>query len=150
MSVARCISSACKCKKVVLVIVGMKRNKSAEFVLPVDSEHKAAVFRPWKIKGVHMTSFHVSWVSVFVSFMSMFAPAALVPVIRDDIDLTTRDIGAAGIAAVSGVISARIVMGVMCDTIGPRYGHAGLMLLTAPAMFGMSLVSNDAEFIVCR
>lgn len=128
----------------------MSRKKSADFVLPVDSEHKAAVFRPWTIKGVHMTSFHASWMSFIVSFMSTFAPAALIPVIREDLNLTSTDVGSAGIAAVTGVISARIIMGAMCDMIGPRYGHAGLMLLTAPAVFGMSLVTNGVEFIICR
>lgn len=123
---------------------------SRDFTLPVDSEHKAAVFRPWTFKGVHMTAFHASWVSFFVSFLSSFAPAALIPVIRDNLNLTSTDIGTSGIATVSGVIFARISMGILCDEIGPRFGHAGLTLLTAPAVFGLSLSTTGTQFIMCR
>ncbi|GMH43524.1 hypothetical protein BSKO_11446 [Bryopsis sp. KO-2023] len=124
--------------------------KAASFVLPVDSEHKAAAFKPWRFRGVHMTAFHASWISMFISFMSTFAPAALIPVIRDDLDLKTSDLANAGIAAVTGVIAARAIMGALCDTLGPRIGHAGLSLLTAPAVFGMGLVRSAAGFVGCR
>ncbi|GMH43588.1 hypothetical protein BSKO_11510 [Bryopsis sp. KO-2023] len=124
--------------------------KKGDFTLPVDSEHKAAVFKPWEFRGVHMRAFHASWLSFFVSFLSTFAPAALSPVIREDLNLTTNDLGAAGIAAVTGVIAARVMMGVLCDTLGPRYGHAGIILTTAPAMFAMALVTGPTGFIICR
>lgn len=138
------------CASMVRLGGGLGLSGKEEFRLPVDSEHKANVFRPWTVRGVHMRSFHASWMSFFVSFLSTFAPAALLPIIREDVDLTTNDIGAAGIAAVTGVISARVLMGALCDTVGPRYGHAGTMLLTAPAVFGMTLITNGAEFVICR
>lgn len=56
--------------------------------------------------------------SFFVSFVATFAPAALVPVIRDDLFLTKPQLGNAGVAAVCGAIGARIFMGTFVDTVG--------------------------------
>lgn len=58
-----------------------------------------------------MAAFHLSWLAFFAAFVSTFAPAALLPVIRDNIDLTKTDLGNAGIAAVCGAIAARVGMG---------------------------------------
>ncbi|GMH36518.1 hypothetical protein BSKO_04386 [Bryopsis sp. KO-2023] len=123
---------------------------ATKFILPVDSEHKATYFRPWNFRGVHMTSFHASWLAFFTTFVSTFAPAALLPLIRDDLNLTKPDLGNAGIAAVTGTIGARIVMGAVCDKFGPRFGYAVLLLLSAPAVFCMSLVTGPTGFILAR
>lgn len=116
----------------------------------MDSEHKATVFIPYEFRGVHMRAFHASWFSFFTAFVSTFGPAALIPVIRDDLDLVKGDLANAGIASVTGTIAARIAMGTVCDLVGPRFGHAVLMLLTGPAVFGMSLVNSVTGFIICR
>lgn len=50
----------------------------------------------------------------------------------------------------TGTIFARVVMGTFCDTFGPRYGHALLMLGTSPAVFCMSLVKGPSGFIAMR
>ncbi|CAG9466329.1 unnamed protein product [Pedinophyceae sp. YPF-701] len=120
------------------------------FTIPVNSEGKSKVLRVWTLQRPHHLSFWVSTLSFFVSFVSVFAPAAMVPAIRENIDLDKGSIGNAGIAAVCGTILARVIMGQVCDTVGPRYGHSVLMLLTAPGVFCMGLVTNPAGFIICR
>lgn len=122
----------------------------SDFLLPVDTEHKATIFRPYHVRGVHMRAFHASWFSFFTSFLSTFAPAALAPVLREDLNLNKDDLTNAGIAAVTGTIAARIAMGTVCDTVGPRFGHAFLMLLASPAVFGMALVTSPGGYIACR
>lgn len=52
------------------------------FALPVDSEQKATVLPIWRVFPVHMRAFHLSWLAFFAAFISTFAPAALLPVIR--------------------------------------------------------------------
>lgn len=120
------------------------------FLLPVDGEHKAKMFRPYLVKGVHMRAFHASWLSFFASFLATFAPAAVLPIVREDLNLTGETIGYAGVASVSGAVFGRIVMGTVCDTIGPRFGHASLMLLTAPSVAAMTLITGPTGFIITR
>lgn len=87
---------------------------------------------------------------MFVSFFSTFAPAALSVSIRDDLDLTDSDISSADIAALSGTILSRILLGSVCDMFGPRIAHSILLLTTAVGVFNFAIVSDALGYIICR
>ncbi|KAG2431534.1 hypothetical protein HXX76_009548 [Chlamydomonas incerta] len=116
----------------------------------LDSEGKANYVPVWRFTQPHMMAFHLSWICFFMSFVATFAPASLAPVIRDDLFLTKPQMGNAGVAAVCGAIAARVFMGVFVDTVGPRYGSAATMLMTAPAVFCMALVTDFSTFACVR
>jgi hypothetical protein len=53
-------------------------------------EHKSERFRIWSFQRPHHMAFQFSWLAFFAAFVSTFAPAALLPVIRDNLDLVRR------------------------------------------------------------
>ena len=98
----------------------------------------------------HHLSFHMSWLGFFISFVSTFAAAPMIPVIREDLGLTKPQLGNAGLAAVTGTIICRVLMGTVCDLIGPRLGLSVILLATAPFCFAMALVQGFDGFLICR
>ncbi|XP_024023895.1 high affinity nitrate transporter 2.5 [Morus notabilis] len=135
-----------------LTATSLDQSKSnpQKFALPVDSEHKATEFRLFSIAKPHMRAFHLSWVSFFSCFVSSFAAPPLIPIIRDNLNLTATDIGNAGIASVSGAVFARVVMGSACDLFGPRLASTALILITAPAVYFTSIANDAISFLLVR
>ncbi|KAI3996958.1 hypothetical protein MKX01_021234 [Papaver californicum] len=131
-----------------------KRNLSESerltFALPVDSDNKATQFKILSLAKPHMRAFHLSWISFFACFVSTFAAPPLLPIIRDNLNLTATDIGNAGIASVSGAVFARLVMGTACDLWGPRLASSALILLTSPAVYFTATINSPISFLLVR
>lgn len=59
-------------------------------------------------------------------------------------------VGYAGITAVAGTIAARVLMGSVCDAVGPRLGMSVVLLMTSPCIFGLALANKAIDFALLR
>ncbi|XP_078429182.1 high affinity nitrate transporter 2.5-like [Wolffia australiana] len=130
--------------------VGEESAAPRKFALAVDSENKATEFRLFSFAAPHMRTFHLSWFSFFACFVSSFAAPPLLPIIRDNLNITSTDIGNAGIASVSGAVLARLVMGSACDLVGPRLASSSLILITTPAVYFTACINSATTFFLVR
>lgn len=106
--------------------------------------------RIFSLKGVQMRTFHLTWISFFVCFFGWFGLAPLMPTIREDLGLTKPQIGNIMIAAVSATIFARLIVGKLCDTWGPRKTYTALLVLgSLPVMF-VGLAHDYTSFLLFR
>jgi MFS transporter, NNP family, nitrate/nitrite transporter len=80
------------------------------FDLPVDSEHKALKIKLLSVAAPHMRQFHLCWVGFFAAFVSTFAPAALMTVIREALSLDVNSIGNSGAFVISCLAIAAYIV----------------------------------------
>ncbi|HJT74831.1 MAG TPA: MFS transporter [Chitinophaga sp.] len=102
------------------------------------------------INTVQMRTFHITWLMFFVCFFGWFGLAPLMPTIREDLGLTKPQIGNIIIASVSGTIIARLIIGRLCDTWGPRKTAVRLLIAGSLPVFLVGLASNYATFLLFR
>ncbi|KAL8247267.1 hypothetical protein R6Q59_008483 [Mikania micrantha] len=121
-----------------------------KFSIAVDSDHKATEFRLLSLSSPHMRAFHLAWLSLFTCFFSTFSIPPLLPIIRQDLNLSPSDVGTAGIAAFAGSIVSRLAMGPACDLFGPRLASTILSLATAPVLLSALFISTPLQFIFLR
>jgi len=74
----------------------------------------------FKVTMVQIRTFHMTWFAFFLCFFAWFGIAPLMKVVRDELQLTKEQIGWTIIASVAVTIFARLLIGWLCDRIGPR------------------------------
>ncbi|MEN9684387.1 MAG: hypothetical protein RLZZ28_173 [Bacteroidota bacterium] len=117
---------------------------SSETNLPLS---KLKIF---SLNSVQMRTFHISWLTFFVCFFGWFGLAPLMPTIREDLGLTKAQVGNTIIAAVSATIFARLIIGRLCDTWGPRKTYTALLLLCAFPVMCVGLATSYTSFLLFR
>lgn len=100
--------------------------------------------------GVQMRTFHITWLTFFVCFFGWFGLAPLMPAIRADLNLTKPQVGNTIIAAVSATIFARLIIGRLCDTWGPRKTYTALLLLGSLPVMLVGLAHDYTTFLLFR
>jgi NNP family nitrate/nitrite transporter-like MFS transporter len=97
-----------------------------------------------------MRAFHMTWIAFFLCFFGWFGLAPLMPLVRADLHLTKAQVADSVIASVAGTIFARLLIGYLCDKLGPRRVYAGLLALGALPIMGVGLVHDYTGFLICR
>ena len=104
----------------------------------------------FSLKGVQMRTFHITWLTFFVCFFAWFGIAPLMPLISEQLNLTKAEKGNIGIAAVSATIVARLVIGRLCDSWGPRKTYTLLLLLCSIPVMLIGLSNSYISFLIFR
>lgn len=104
----------------------------------------------FSFKGTQMRTFHITWLTFFVCFFGWFGLAPLMPSIRADLGLSKSQVGNTIIAAVSATIFARLIIGKLCDTFGPRKTYTGLLLVGALPVMLVGLAESYTTFLLFR
>ncbi len=73
---------------------------------------------------------HTTWVAFFISFMVWFNHAPLMSIIRDVFNLNSQEVSVLLILNVALTIPARIVMGMLVDSYGPRRLFSGILIIS--------------------
>ncbi len=109
--------------------------------------HKLRIF---SFKGVQMRTFHITWITFFFCFFGWFGVAPLMPLVREQLGLSKSEIGNIIIASVSATIIARLFVGKMCDTLGPRISYTILLVAGAIPVLLIGLSNSYESFLLFR
>lgn len=104
----------------------------------------------FSLKGIQMKSFHTTWLMFFVCFFGWFGLAPLMPTIRENLHLTKGQVGNLIIVSVSSTIIARLIIGKLCDSWGPRKTAIRLLLLGSLPVFFVGLSNDYTTFLLFR
>jgi NNP family nitrate/nitrite transporter-like MFS transporter len=111
---------------------------------------KATRIRLIDFQSAPMRAFHMAWLSFFLCFFGWFGLAPLMPVIRGELHLTKEQVGNSMIASVAVTILVRLLVGWLCDRIGPRRTYTGLLVLGSLPVMGVGLAHDYASFLAFR
>jgi MFS transporter, NNP family, nitrate/nitrite transporter len=97
-----------------------------------------------------MRAFHMSWLAFFLCFFAWFGVAPLMAVIRDELSLSQAQVGNIIIASVAITILARLIIGWLCDQLGPRLTYSALLVLGSVPVMCIGLSRSYESFLVFR
>jgi NNP family nitrate/nitrite transporter-like MFS transporter len=104
----------------------------------------------FSIKGIQMRTFHLTWMAFFLCFFGWFGLAPLMTIIKTDLGLTKGQIGNIIIASVAATVIARIAVGKLCDTWGPRKTYTALLGICSIPVMTVGLVHSYEGFLLFR
>jgi len=92
----------------------------------------------------------MSWFAFFLCFFAWFGIAPLMTVVRNELHLTKAQVGNTIIASVAITVLARLVIGLLCDHVGPRLTYSWLLILGAIPVMGIGLAHSYMTFLIFR
>jgi NNP family nitrate/nitrite transporter-like MFS transporter len=116
----------------------------------VQVENKATRIDLFSLGSPQMRAFHMSWFAFFLCFFAWFGIAPLMAIVRDELGLTKAQIGNTIIASVLITIVARLLIGWLCDKIGPRLCYTVLLLTCSLPVMGIGFAQSYESFLLFR
>lgn len=111
---------------------------------------KATAINLLSFKSAPMRAFHITWITFFMCFFGWFGVAPLMPIIRKDLGLTQGQIGNIIIASVAITVFARLLIGWLCDKIGPRICYTLLLLIGSIPVMCIGFSNSYESFLLFR
>jgi NNP family nitrate/nitrite transporter-like MFS transporter len=112
--------------------------------------NKATSIRLGDFTSAPMRAFHMAWIAFFLCFFSWFGVAPLMPVIRQELHLTKAQTGNSIIASVALAVFGRLLMGWLCDKIGPRKAYSWLLIVGSLPVMAIGLSHDYTSFLIFR
>jgi NNP family nitrate/nitrite transporter-like MFS transporter len=97
-----------------------------------------------------MKILHLSWIAFFITFLVWFNHAPLLVMIGDSLGLTSSEIKTLLILNVALTIPARVIIGMLTDTYGPRLIYALLLAVCSIPCFMFALANNFEQAAIAR
>ncbi|MQA89195.1 MAG: MFS transporter [Gemmatimonas sp.] len=116
----------------------------------MDFKNKATKIKLFDLSTIPMRTFHVTWFSFFLCFFGWFGIAPLMAVVREDLNLTPEQVGNTAIASVFVTVFARLLIGWLCDKIGPRKAYTILLVVGSIPVMTIGLASSYESFLLFR
>lgn len=113
-------------------------------------DDKATAIRLTDFRSPPMRAFHMTWFAFFLCFFAWFGIAPLMSVVRDELALTRDQVGWCIIGSVAITIFARLLIGWLCDRIGPRLAYTGLLILGSLPVMAIGLAHDFTTFLLFR
>jgi len=97
-----------------------------------------------------IVALHKTWIAFFITFYVWFNMAPLASTIMKDTGLTLDQLKILAICNVALTVPMRVVVGMLCDRIGPRKTFCIVMWAMALPCVGFALASTYTEMLIAR
>ena len=113
-------------------------------------DNRAVRLQLLSLSTPQMRAFHTTWFAFFLCFFAWFGIAPLMNVIREEMALTKGQVGWCIIGSVAATIVARLILGWLCDRIGPRISYAWLLILGSIPVMAVGLSHDFTTLLLFR
>ncbi len=93
---------------------------------------------------------HLSWIAFFITFVIWFNHAPLLAAMRETMGLSDQQIKTLLILNVALTIPARVVIGMLVDSYGPRKIYSILLFVSALLCFGFAMADEYEQLALMR
>ena len=93
---------------------------------------------------------HLSWMAFFITFVIWFNHAPLLAMMRETMGLTDQQIKTLLILNVALTIPARIIIGMLVDSYGPKRIYSMLLMVSSLLCFGFAIAQTFDQLAIMR